>query len=93
MLEISVNPYKSIVIVDNNSEFLTVCEGDAIEFAIESTGEVVKGVVTKFASKDEKLKIQIFNPDKNCEEIWSVVLIKEGSLKLVEVTNKVNDED
>ena len=88
MLEISVNPYKSIVIVDAEGELLTVSEGDSIEFILESTGEVVKGVVTKFISKDEKLKIQIFNPSKNCEEIWMVVLIKEGSLKLVEDTEE-----
>ncbi len=90
MIEISINPYKSIVIVDAKGELLTISEGDNILFALEGTGEVVKGVVTKFISKDEKLKIQIFNPDKNCEEIWSVVLIKEGSLKLVEGTD---DED
>ena len=93
MLNILANPYKSIEIEDKNGDILVAREGDKIEFILESTGEVIKGVVTKFASKDEKLKIQIFNADKNCEEIWSVILIKEGTLKLIEETEDENENN
>lgn len=84
MIEISVNPYKSIVIVDDEGELLTVSEGDKIEFAIESTGEVKQGFVTKLNGKNEKLKIQMVPKDQNYEEIWPVVIMSEGSLKLAE---------
>ncbi len=87
MVEIIVNPYKSIVI-DSEDGLLTISEGDNIEFTIESTGEIKQGCITKFMGKDEKLKIQVIPTEKTCEEIWPVVAISEGSLKLVE-----DDED
>ncbi len=93
MLNILTNPYKNIEIEDKNGDVLVIGEGDMVEFALESTGEVIKGAITKFALKNEKLKIQIFNPKKNCEEIWSIVLIKEGSLKLVEEIEKDDNDD
>ena len=83
MVEISVNPYKSIVIVDDEGELLTISEGDNIEFTIESTGEIKQGCVTKFMGKDEKLKIQIIPINQNYEEIWPVTAMVDGSLKLV----------
>ena len=83
MVEITVNPYKSIVIVDDEGELLTISEGDNIEFAIESTGEIKQGCVTKFMGKDEKLKIQIIPINQNYEEIWPVTAMVDGSLKLV----------
>ena len=91
MIEIDTNPYKSIVIVDDEGELLTVSEGDDIEFAIESTGEVKQGFVTKLNGKNEKLKIQMVPKDQNYEEIWSVMKMEEGSLKLVEDTEEEND--
>lgn len=87
MVEISVNPYKSIVIVDEKGELLTISEGDSIQFIIESTGEIKQCCVTKFLSKDEKLKIQVIPTGQNYEEIWPVVAIKDGSLKLVDDSN------
>lgn len=90
MVEIIVNPYKSIVI-DSEDGLLTISEGDNIEFTIESTGEIKQGCITKFMGKDEKLKIQMIPTEQNYEEIWPVVAISEGSLKLVE--DDENDED
>lgn len=90
MVEIIVNPYKSIVI-DSEDGLLTISEGDAIKFTIESTGEIKQGCITKFMGKDEKLKIQMIPTEQNYEEIWPVVAISEGSLKLVE--DDENDED
>lgn len=90
MVEIIVNPYKSIVI-DSEDGLLTISEGDAIKFTIESTGEIKQGSITKFMGKDEKLKIQMIPTEQNYEEIWPVVAISEGSLKLVE--DNEDDED
>jgi hypothetical protein len=90
MVEIIVNPHKSIVI-DSEDGLLTISEGDAIKFTIESTGEIKQGSITKFMGKDEKLKIQMIPTEQNYEEIWPVVAISEGSLKLVE--DNEDDED
>lgn len=90
MVEIIVNPYKSIVI-DSEDGLLTISEGDNVEFTIESTGEIKQGSITKFMGKDEKLKIQMIPTEQNYEEIWTVVAISEGSLKLVE--DNEDDED
>ena len=82
MVEIIVNPYKSIVI-DSEDGLLTISEGDAIKFTIESTGEIKQGSITKFMGKDEKLKIQMIPTEQNYEEIWPVTAMVDGSLKLV----------
>jgi hypothetical protein len=88
MVEIDTNPYKSIVIVDDEGELLTISEGNKIEFTIESTGEVKQGFVTKLNGKNEKLKIQLVPINQNYEEIWPIVVISEGSLKLVKETEE-----
>jgi hypothetical protein len=93
MIEVNVDPYSSIIVVDSDGELLTVSEGDNIEFIIESTGELKLGSVVKFNSKKEKLKIQIIPTGENYEEIWPIVAIKEGSLKLVEETDDKNDNE
>ncbi len=84
MISIIENPYKSIQVETDEGNIVTIKEGDSVEFVVESTAEVIKGIVTKFASKDEKLKVQIFSAEKVCEQIWPVVAMSEGSLKLVE---------
>jgi len=86
MINVIVNPYKSIQVETDEGDIL-IKEGDNIEFIVESTGESISGVVTKFQGKDEKLKIQIFSSEKTCEQIWPVVVISEGTLKLVENDN------
>lgn len=90
MINILSNPYKSIEI-ETECGNIIIKEGDSVEFIVESTGEVVKGIVTKFVSKDEKLKIQIFSAEKTCELIYPVILMSEGSLKLVEDIEEEND--
>ena len=62
---------------------ITISEGDKIRFCLES-GEVKRGVITKLIGKDDELKIQILPEDKQCEEIWPVLVMADGSLKLDE---------
>jgi hypothetical protein len=75
------NPYKSIIVEDEDGNNVTISEGDKIQFCLES-GLIKKGVVTKFQGKDDKLKIQMMPLKNDCEEIWSVLVMAEGSLKL-----------
>lgn len=83
MVEILSNPYKSIVVQDEEGEKITIAEGDQIQFCLDS-GIVKKGRVTKLQGKDDKLKIQMVPIDKECEEIWPIVVMSDGSLKLQE---------
>lgn len=91
MVIIERNPYKSIVVLDEEGERVTIAEGDKIEFCLES-GEVKKGIVTKLQGKDDKLKVQMIPQNKECEEIWPVVVISDGSLKLQEEENDEEEE-
>ena len=59
-------------------------EGDNIEFAVESSGEIKTATVVKMTGKGEKTKIQIMPVGSDCEEIWSIMLIAENSLKRLE---------
>lgn len=81
MITVEVNPYKSIVVLNEDEEKITISEGNKIQFCLES-GEVKRGVVTKFQGKNDKLKIQMLPLQKECEEIWSVLQMVDGSLKL-----------
>jgi len=83
MVEIKVDPYKSVVILDADGEELTISEGDSIQFCLDS-GLVKEGRITKLQGKGDKLKIQMMPKEKECEEIWPAVVISEGSLRLVE---------
>jgi len=83
MVEIKVDPYKSVVILDADGEELTISEGDSIQFCLDS-GLVKEGRITKLQGKGDKLKIQMMPKEKECEEIWPIVVMSEGSLRLVE---------
>jgi len=81
MVEIKVNPYKSVVVLDSEGEEITISEGDQVQFCLDS-GLVKKGRITKLQGKGDKLKIQLLPSEKECEEIWPIVVISDGSLKL-----------
>ena len=87
MVEIKVNPYKSIIVENDEGKEITISEGNQIEFALE-TGEVIRGKVQKLQGKDDKLKIQLLPENKTCEEIWSAVVILDGSLKIYDPSNE-----
>ncbi len=81
MTIIKQNPYKSIVVEDEHGRDVTISEGDKIRFCTEG-GELKKGYVTKLQGKDDKLKIQIVPVGGECEEIWSLISMADGSLNL-----------
>jgi hypothetical protein len=70
----------------------TVNEGDDIEFITEN-GEKEKGNVLKISGKKEKTKIQIVPEAMEYEEIWSVVSIKDGTLKVIGGTVEDYEEE
>ena len=92
MVEIKVDPYKSVIILDADGEELTISEGDNIQFCLDS-GLVKEGRITKLQGKGDKLKIQMMPKEKECEEIWPAVVISEGSLKLIEEDNSEENID
>ena len=47
-------------------------------------GEVKQGRVTKISGKNDKMKVQVMPYGSQCEEVWSVAVISEGSLVLDE---------
>jgi len=92
MVEIKVDPYKSVIILDADGEELTISEGDNIQFCLDS-GLVKEGRITKLQGKGDKLKIQMMPKEKECEEIWPAVVISEGSLRLIKEDNREDSMD
>jgi len=92
MVEIKINPYKSIVVLDNNGEDLIISEGNDIQFCLDS-GLIKKGKIIKLIGKGDKLKIQLMPEGKECEEIWSILQISDGSLRLYNEDEDSEDEE
>lgn len=90
MIVVEANPYKSIIVVDENGELITISENNDIQFELETSKVVKQGTITKFLGKNEKLRIQMISKENMCEEIWSINIMKEGTLKLV---TEDNDEE
>lgn len=82
----------NVVEVEFEGKKTTVNEGDEISFVVES-GELIEGVLNKIAGKGEKTKLQINPFGKEYEQIWSIVSIKEGTLKVIEVNKKTDETD
>lgn len=83
MIVVDTNIYKSVIVLDEEESPVLISEGDKIEFALES-GDVKKGVLQKLQGKDEKLKLTILPEGKECQEIWSILVMVDGSLKVVD---------
>jgi hypothetical protein len=73
----------NVMEVEFEGKTTTIQEGDEIRFVVE-TGEIIEGVLNKISGKAEKTKLQINPFGKEYEQIWSVVSIKEGTLKVIE---------
>ena len=82
MVAVERDTYRSTVVL-NKGEEVRIDEGDFIQFATE-TGELITGRVTKISGKGEKTKLQIVPKDSQKEEIWSVMVMSEDSLIVVE---------
>ena len=80
MVEIKINPYKQMIVESTNGD-VVISENDKVRFITES-GEVKIGSVVKLIGKGDKLKIQLMPSGKECEELWSVLQIADGSLRL-----------
>lgn len=70
----------------------TINEGDEIEFIID-TGEKISGTLLKIAGKKEKTKFQIKPFMSECEQIWSITSIKEGTLKLLNSSSEDGEDE
>ena len=83
MVNVETSAFKSIEVTDESGKILRVDEGDTVVYATE-TGEEITGKLTKIIGKREKTKIQIVPQGGQKEEIWSVLVMAEGSLNVVE---------
>jgi translation initiation factor IF-1 len=81
MINVTKNVFKSFE-VEGKEGTIRVNEGDKITFCLDS-GEFRTGVITKLSGKGEKTKIQILPENASCEEVWSVLVIAEGSLEVI----------
>jgi len=85
MINVLETPYKSIEVEIAENEVQILSEGSKITFVTEGDGEVKTGIITGFkGSKPEKVEIEIIPSGENHKEIWKVIDMIEGSLKLVE---------
>lgn len=85
MVTVNTDAFKSVEVLKGDN-VIRIDEGDLINFATE-TGESITGRVTKISGKGEKTKLQIVPKDSQKEEIWSVLVMAEDSLIVV------NNED
>ena len=78
--------------VEFDGNTIKVQEGDKISFITENS-EIKEGLILKVKGKKEKTKLQIV-PTGMDYEIWSVLSIKEGTLKVLDSGNEIeSDED
>ena len=91
MVEIKTNPYKQMVVNSANGD-VVISETDKVRFITES-GEVKIGSVVKLIGKGDKLKIQLMPEGKECEELWSILQIADGSLRLYDEDEDNEDEE
>jgi len=91
MIEVKVNPYKQMVVDSANGD-VVISETDKVRFITES-GEVKIGSVVKLIGKGDKLKIQLMPEGKECEEIWSILQISDGSLRLYDEDDDNEDDN
>lgn len=81
----------NVMEVEFEGKTTTIQEGNQISFVVES-GELIEGILNKITGKGEKTKLQINPFEKEYEQIWSIVSIKEGTLKVID-NKEVDDEE
>jgi len=82
MVEVQRSAFKSFEIM-KEGRVIRIDEGDTIQFSIE-TGEIITGILTKISGKEEKTKLQIVPKGEQKEEIWSIMVISEDTLTVIE---------
>jgi translation initiation factor IF-1 len=80
MVNVENDVFRSFEVSSKNG-IIRIDEGDNVKFCTEA-GEEVKGRVAKISGKGEKAKIQIVPEGAEKEEIWSLIVMAEGSLEL-----------
>jgi hypothetical protein len=94
MVIVEKTPYQSIEVRTETDDLLTLSVGDKVEFITENEGELKKGNITNLkGSKAEKVEIEIIPIGRNHKEVWPVVDLVEGSLKLVEEPKSETDSE
>lgn len=78
------------VAADDGDKIIIVNEKDKVEFTTES-GEIITGYVSKLTGKGEKTKIKLTPVGSECEQIWSVSTIKDGTLKVVTAEDEIEE--
>lgn len=85
MINVLETPYKSIEVETEENEVQIISEGNKITFVVEDDGVIKEGIITGFkGSKPEKVEVEIIPSGAGHKEIWKVIDMIEGSLKLVE---------
>ena len=79
MVEVLTDTFRSVEVAKADYTSLRVDEGDTIQFTTDD-GELVRGHVDKISGKGEKVKFEITRDKASWSEIWSVIVMKEGSL-------------
>lgn len=92
MVNVLETPYKSIEVETKENGIQILSEGNKITFITEGNAEVKQGVVTGFkGSKPEKVEVEIIPSGENHKEIWKVIDMVEGSLKLINEDDEDNE--
>lgn len=81
MVNVITDAFKSFEVEGQNGT-IRIDEGDKIKFCTEA-GVDKRGVVTKIQGKGEKTKILILPEGRECEELWSIIAMAEGSLDVI----------
>jgi len=90
MIDVKKVPYKSIE-VETEVGTQTISSGNKIRFVTEDNGELKQGVVTGFkGTKPEKVEVEFIPSDGKHKELWSILEMEDGSLRLSE---EEKDED
>lgn len=89
MINVLEVPYKSIEVETEEDGNQILSEGQKITFVTEGDGIVKEGIITGFSgTKPAKVEIEIIPSGAGHKEIWKVIDMVEGSLKLVEGTDE-----
>lgn len=75
MIEVLKNPFKSIIVADENGQELRIDEGNTIAFVNEN-GEVITGELIKIVGK-KNIALTIQPPDTQRQEIWYLNDVRE----------------
>lgn len=89
MINVLEVPYKSIEVETEEDGNQILSEGQKITFVTEGDGIVKEGIITGFSgTKPTKVEIEMIPSGEGHREIWKVIDMVEGSLKLVEGTDE-----